>query len=152
MLQICHCSVDKTSLDKGDKVEELLTTPTPTASIKAPLSLIKLGLKRFNRECDVVVNGNPTTVRNSSGVAGERNTFRTPPSMSCRLIKLAKDVEHIGPSEQPFLRQHKKALLGILDQVEDAVGTDNDTVGDKTTHSLNHKRAFLTSSLLESTI
>lgn len=78
----------QTSLDKGDKVEELLTTPTPTASAKAPLSLSKLGLKRFNRERDVVVNGNQTTVSNSSGVAGERNPFRTPPSMSCRLDKV----------------------------------------------------------------
>ncbi|KAL5057456.1 hypothetical protein RYX36_029060 [Vicia faba] len=135
MLQIRRCSEDKTSLGKGDKVEELLITPTPTASAKAPLSLSKLGLKKLNRDRNVGVNGNPTTVSNSSGVAGERNPFRTPPSMSCRLDKLAKDVEYIGPSDQPFLRQHKKALLELLDQVEDAIGVDSDTVCDKTTHS-----------------
>ncbi|CAI8612315.1 unnamed protein product [Vicia faba] len=135
MLQIRRCSEDKTSLGKGDKVEELLITPTLTASAKAPLSLSKLGLKKLNRDRNVGVNGNPTTVSNSSGVAGERNPFRTPPSMSCRLDKLAKDVEHIGPSDQPFLRQHKKALLELLDQVEDAIGVDSDTVCDKTTHS-----------------
>ncbi|KAL5071161.1 hypothetical protein RYX36_022048, partial [Vicia faba] len=59
----------------------------------------------------------------------------TPPSMSCRLDKLAKDVEHIGPSDQPFLRQHKKAFLELLDQVEETIGVDSDIVCDKTTHS-----------------
>lgn len=78
----------QTSLNKGGKVEELLITPTPTASAKAPLSLSKLGLKKLNRDRDVGVNGNSTTLSNSSGVAGERNPFRTPPSMSCRLDKV----------------------------------------------------------------
>ncbi|CAJ2669775.1 unnamed protein product [Trifolium pratense] len=135
MLQICHCSEDKTSLDKGAKVEELLIKPTPSASAKAPLSLSKLGLKKLNPDRDVDFNGNPTTLSNSS-VFGGRNPFRTPPSLSCRVDKLAKDAEQNGPSDQPFLRQHKKALLELLDQVEDAIGVDNDTVCYKTTHSL----------------
>ncbi|XP_024627209.1 DNA replication ATP-dependent helicase/nuclease JHS1 isoform X2 [Medicago truncatula] len=134
MLQIRRCSEDKTSLDKGDKADELLITSTPNASTKAPLSLSKLGLKKLNPDRGVDCNGNPTTLSNSSVAVG-RNPFRTPPSLSCR--ELAKDDEHNGPSDQPFLRQHKKALLELLDQVEDAIGVDNDTVCDKTTHSCN---------------
>nr|XP_004516062.1 uncharacterized protein LOC101506617 [Cicer arietinum] len=107
MSSICSSSEEKTSLDKGDKVEELLVSPTPNASAKAPLSKSKLRLKKLNSDRVVDFNGNPTTLSNS-GMAGGRNPFRTPPSLSCRLDKLAKDVDHNKPSEQPFLRQHKK--------------------------------------------
>ncbi|WJX81359.1 DNA helicase [Trifolium repens] len=141
MLLIQRCSEDKTSLDKGAKVEELLITPTPSASAKAPLSLSKLGLKKLNPDRDVDFNCNPTTLSNSS-VSGERNPFRTPPSLSCRVDKLAKDAEHNGPSDQPFLRQHKKVLLELLDQVEDAIGVDNDAVCDKNTHSFKSQDDF----------
>ncbi|KAK2360181.1 DNA replication helicase [Trifolium repens] len=141
MLLIQRCSEDKTSLDKGAKVEELLITPTPSASAKAPLSLSKLGLKKLNPDRDVDFNCNPTTLSNSS-VSADRNPFRTPPSLSCRVDKLAKDAEHNGPSDQPFLRQHKKVLLELLDQVEDAIGVDNDTVCDKNTHSFKSQDAF----------
>ncbi|XP_073222002.1 DNA replication ATP-dependent helicase/nuclease JHS1 isoform X2 [Cicer arietinum] len=134
MSSICSSSEEKTSLDKGDKVEELLVSPTPNASAKAPLSKSKLRLKKLNSDRVVDFNGNPTTLSNS-GMAGGRNPFRTPPSLSCRLDKLAKDVDHNKPSEQPFLRQHKKALLELLDQVEDAIGVDSDTICDKATHS-----------------
>jgi DNA replication ATP-dependent helicase Dna2 len=79
--------VIQTSLDKGAKVEELLITPTPSASAKAPLSLSKLGLKKLNPDRDVDFNCNPTTLSNSS-VSGERNPFRTPPSLSCRVDKV----------------------------------------------------------------
>ncbi|KAK2413784.1 DNA replication helicase [Trifolium repens] len=141
MLLIQRCSEDKTSLDKGAKVEELLITPTPSASAKAPLSLSKLGLKKLNPDRDVDFNCNPTTLSNSS-VSADRNPFRTPPSLSCRVDKLAKDAEHNGPSDQPFLRQHKKVLLELLDQVEDAIGVDNDTVCDKNTHSFKSQDDF----------
>lgn len=30
------------------------------------------------------------------------------------LTQLAKDVEHIGPSDQPFLRQHKKVSPPLI--------------------------------------
>lgn len=75
----------QTSLDKGDKAEELLITSTPNESTKAPLSLSKLGLKKLNPNRGVDCNGNPTTLSNSS-VAGGRNPFRTPPSLSCREV------------------------------------------------------------------
>ncbi|WJX75871.1 DNA helicase [Trifolium repens] len=141
MLLIQRCSEDKTSLDKGAKVEQLLITPTPSASAKAPLSLSKLGLKKLNPDRDVDFNCNPTTLSNSS-VSADRNPFRTPPSLSCRVDKLAKDAEHNGPSDQPFLRQHKKVLLELLDQVEDAIGVDNDTVCDKNAHSFKSQDDF----------
>ncbi|KAJ1388065.1 P-loop containing nucleoside triphosphate hydrolase, partial [Sesbania bispinosa] len=136
LLPIRNCSEDKNSLDKDGKVEKLLTntSPTPNPSAKALVPVSKLGLKRINPDQNVEFNVNATTVSNSA-VPGGQSPFRTPPSLSYCQDKLAKDVEHSGPSDQLFLRQHKKALLELLDQVEDAIAVDNAAVWNKSTYS-----------------
>lgn len=92
----------QTSLDKGDKVEELLVSPTPNASAKAPLSKSKLRLKKLNSDRVVDFNGNPTTLSNS-GMAGGRNPFRTPPSLSCRLDKVINPLVYLLVLPEFFL-------------------------------------------------
>lgn len=84
-----------------------------------PASLVPLRFKRKNSACDDV-----------SG----RSPFRTPPSLShCPdKVRHAKNIEHGGPCDQILLRQNKKALLELLDQVEDAIG-----VGDATVSNIN---------------
>ncbi|KAL2337269.1 hypothetical protein Fmac_011715 [Flemingia macrophylla] len=66
-----------------------------------------------------------------------QSPFRTPPSLSCRpdKVQLAKDVECSGPCDQLFLRQKKKALLELLDQVEDAIAVDDAPVCNNNTDS-----------------
>ncbi|XP_061371204.1 DNA replication ATP-dependent helicase/nuclease JHS1 [Gastrolobium bilobum] len=129
-LPIRSCSEDKAN----GKVEKFLTSPTPKASAKSLVSTSKLGLKRINPGQDADFNVNATIVSNS-GVAGGQSPFRTPPSLSYSHDKLAKDIEHGGPADQLYLRQHKKALLELLDQVEDAISVDNATVYNKSTYS-----------------
>ncbi|KAK7350768.1 hypothetical protein VNO77_09705 [Canavalia gladiata] len=109
----------QTSLDNDGK-----------ASAKALLPVSKLGLKRVNHDRDVDVNPNKSN-------SGGQSPFRTPPSLSyCPdKVQLAKDIQQSGPCDQPFLRPHKKALLELLDQVEDAIAVDDATVCDNKTYS-----------------
>ncbi|XLR53934.1 hypothetical protein S83_004606, partial [Arachis hypogaea] len=51
--------------DKDDKVDELLTSPTPKASAKALPLMSKLGLKRINPEQSVDFDTNPITLGSS---------------------------------------------------------------------------------------
>ncbi|XLT83327.1 hypothetical protein HN873_005080, partial [Arachis hypogaea] len=54
--------------DKDDKVDELLTSPTPKASAKALPSMSELGLKRINPEQSVNFDTNPITLSYSEVV------------------------------------------------------------------------------------
>ncbi|CAJ1958757.1 unnamed protein product [Sphenostylis stenocarpa] len=79
--------------------------------VASPTPKVPLSFKRLNSTRDV------------SG----QSPFRTPPSLSYRPDKVqrVKDVEHKGQCDQPLLRQNKKALLELLDQVEDAIAVDD---------------------------
>ncbi|XP_025658786.1 DNA replication ATP-dependent helicase/nuclease JHS1 [Arachis hypogaea] len=137
LLPFRSCSEDKTFRDKDDKVDELLTSPTPKASAKALPSMSKLGLKRINPEQSVDFDTNPTTL-SYTGVSSRQSPFRTPPSLSHCPDKVhpINDIQCTGPSDQLYLRQHKKTLLELLDQVEDAIAVDDATVCNKGTDSL----------------
>ncbi|RYR73137.1 hypothetical protein Ahy_A02g007467 [Arachis hypogaea] len=62
--------------DKDDKVDELLTSPTPKTSAKALPSMSKLGLKRINPEQSVDFDTNPITLSYSEVVAGSFGCLR----------------------------------------------------------------------------
>ncbi|XP_022637202.1 DNA replication ATP-dependent helicase/nuclease DNA2 isoform X2 [Vigna radiata var. radiata] len=98
-------SGEETCLDK-------VASPTP----KVPLSF-----KRINSALDVI----------------GQSPFRTPPSLSYRPDKVqrSKDIEHKRLCDQPLLRQNKKALLELLDQVEDAIAIDDAPVFNSNTYS-----------------
>ncbi|RYR04969.1 hypothetical protein Ahy_B06g084783 isoform B [Arachis hypogaea] len=136
-LQAVSKHVPNTFRDKDDKVDELLTSPTPKASAKALPSMSKLGLKRINPEQSVDFDTNPTTL-SYTGVSSRQSPFRTPPSLSHCPDKVhpINDIQCTGPSDQLYLRQHKKTLLELLDQVEDAIAVDDATVCNKGTDSL----------------
>ncbi|RDX75612.1 DNA replication ATP-dependent helicase/nuclease DNA2, partial [Mucuna pruriens] len=91
------------------------TSPTPKAS------LVRSSFKRIN------------SARELTG----QSPFRTPPSLShCSdKVQLAKDIDRSTPCDQLFLRPNKKALLELLDQVEDAIAVDDATVCNNKTYS-----------------
>ncbi|GFP90454.1 DNA replication ATP-dependent helicase/nuclease dna2 [Phtheirospermum japonicum] len=68
-----------------------------------------------------------------SEVPYTRSPFSTPPSLSCCL---GKDAENNGDLDPLGLRQHKKALIELLDQVEDVIFVEhssskvNETISD----------------------
>ncbi|XP_048233494.1 DNA replication ATP-dependent helicase/nuclease JHS1 isoform X3 [Ricinus communis] len=63
-----------------------------------------------------------STFQDKPSHATPHTPFRTPPSLSYSHHSLANDAECNGVLlDQPTLRQHKKALLELLDQVEDVI-------------------------------
>ncbi|KAK7401394.1 hypothetical protein VNO78_12831 [Psophocarpus tetragonolobus] len=87
--------------------------------IISPAPKVPLSFKRINSACDV------------SG----QSPFRTPPSYRPDKVQRVKDIDCIRPCNKLLLRQNKKALLELLDQVEDAIAVDDDTVCNKNIHS-----------------
>ncbi|GAV87672.1 Cas_Cas4 domain-containing protein/Dna2 domain-containing protein/AAA_11 domain-containing protein/AAA_12 domain-containing protein [Cephalotus follicularis] len=60
----------------------------------------------------------------------QHSPFRTPPSLPSCHDKLANDVKCNGSPDHLGLRQHKKALLQLLDQVEDVISVDDSVSND----------------------
>ncbi|KAK9911334.1 hypothetical protein M0R45_035251 [Rubus argutus] len=92
----------KQSQDDGaGKVEQSLSS----------VSLNRVGVKRVKPDQNVDHNGNVAD-RTISEIANSQSPFRTLPSLS---------YFH----DKPGLRQHKKALLELLDQVEDVISVED---------------------------
>ncbi|QCD95507.1 DNA replication ATP-dependent helicase Dna2 [Vigna unguiculata] len=89
--------------------------------VASPTPKVPLSFKRINSALDVI----------------GQSPFRTPPSLSYRPDKVqrSKDIEHKRPCDQLLLRQNKKALLELLDQVEDAIAIDDAPVCNSNTYS-----------------
>ncbi|XP_054795481.1 DNA replication ATP-dependent helicase/nuclease JHS1-like isoform X1 [Prosopis cineraria] len=132
LLPVGISSENQTSLTKGGKFEKILASPSTKAAERSTVLKNEKGLKRINADQDMVFNVSSTAV-NGSGVITVQSPFRTPPSLSyCSdKVQLVRDVEHNGLSDQLYLRQHKKALLELLDQVEDAICVEDATICDK---------------------
>ncbi|KAL5148049.1 DNA replication ATP-dependent helicase/nuclease DNA2 [Glycine soja] len=100
----------RSSGNKETCLDKVITSPNP----KVPLSF-----KRISSARDV------------SG----QSPFRTPPSYRPDKVQRVKDIERIRPCDNLLLRQNKKALLELLDQVEDAIAVDDVTVCNNNTYS-----------------
>ncbi|KAH9622076.1 hypothetical protein KSS87_007326, partial [Heliosperma pusillum] len=122
------CSFQQLSDDKGSncakgKVDEASSVTRMDAREKS-LLLNGVASKDKSRGQDIDANGKVdyATELNSSAASSTQSPFRTPPSLSYRLDKHTGSSNHkIGLRECTGLRQHKKALLDLLDQVETAI-------------------------------
>ncbi|KAL0547963.1 hypothetical protein IC582_012402 [Cucumis melo] len=122
-LRIRQCSRNKTSSVEPGNFEQL-SSPNPKPSERSMASLNKTGLKRVNPKHDVEPNGVANDSLSGSIVANSPSPFQTPPSLSY-CDKVANDVAACNEApDHPILRPHKKALLELLDQVEDVISVD----------------------------
>ncbi|KAL3613640.1 hypothetical protein CASFOL_041714 [Castilleja foliolosa] len=72
-----------------------------------------------------------------SEVQYTQSPFSTPPSLSCCL---GKDVDYNGEPDPLGLRQHKKALIELLDEVEDVIFVEHSSSNVKETISDAERR------------
>ncbi|BFG21385.1 hypothetical protein CerSpe_076590 [Prunus speciosa] len=128
-LTINQCSQKKTSPVKAGKVEKWLPSQTLNTSERSLVSLNKVGVKRVNPDQDMDSNENVSDMT-ISGRASRQSPFRTPPSLSYCHDKLTNGVACNEGSDQPGFRQHKKALLELLDQVEDVISVEDSVSND----------------------
>ncbi|XP_059451094.1 DNA replication ATP-dependent helicase/nuclease JHS1 isoform X1 [Corylus avellana] len=133
-LHLCQCSQNKISPGTAGKVEKWLSSPSKKADEKSLVSTNRVGLKRVNPDRDMDLYGNENELT-STGVASRQSPFRTPPSLSYCHDKIANGVACNGASDQLGLRQHKKALLELLDQVEDVISVEDSLSSDMEAYS-----------------
>ncbi|KAM7512220.1 hypothetical protein LguiB_011095 [Lonicera macranthoides] len=122
-----HCSHNKTSIGSVGKLEKWLSSPPMSAAEKSLIFSNKIGLKgvRLDQEMDLLGSDeNANENNNDSGLLNSQSPFKTPPSLSYCNDKPADGVDPNGVSDQLGSRQHKKALLDLLDQVEDVISVE----------------------------
>ncbi|VVA90552.1 unnamed protein product [Arabis nemorensis] len=119
------CSLDKKQCHTSDitsKVEQWLSSPSKKA-FKRPAFVANRVMERVNPSPDAefeIIN------TSSSG----NSPFQTPPSLSCAHNKVPSTVTCSEACGYTGTGQHKKALLELLDQVEDVISVDDKTADD----------------------
>ncbi|KVH97095.1 Dna2 [Cynara cardunculus var. scolymus] len=124
-IQISPCS--------AVKLEKFLSSP-PLKAAENSLKFLKgITLGKCNLDQDMIsfCNNEKATDKNNINF---RSPFKTPPS--CH-NKTADSDDTYEESTQLGLRQHKKALLELLDQVEDAICVEDQVCTDKSTSYQN---------------
>ncbi|KAH7849649.1 hypothetical protein Vadar_020933 [Vaccinium darrowii] len=123
-LNFHHCQLNKSSPRSPGKLEKWLSSPPLKPTEKSSLSMNGVSLKRFNPHLDMDQSQENSYDNNDSCVTNSQSPFKTPPSLSyCH----DKPDDGAGPNEmtdQLGSRQHKKALLELLDQVEGVLSVD----------------------------
>ncbi|XP_058204643.1 DNA replication ATP-dependent helicase/nuclease JHS1 isoform X2 [Rhododendron vialii] len=125
-LDFHHCQLNKSSPRSPGKIEKWLSSPPLKSTEKSSLSTNGVSLKRFNPNLDIGFHRSQENSNDNSNtcVTNSPSPFKTPPSLSyCH----DKPDDGAGPHEttdQLDSRQHKKALLELLDQVEGVLSVD----------------------------
>ncbi|KAL5799099.1 hypothetical protein ACOSQ2_003919 [Xanthoceras sorbifolium] len=135
-LTIHQCSTNKTiqaSTGTVGKVDKWHSSPVLNATEQPLVRANKVGVKRINVSQDADIPGIATNVHNT--ISSQQSPFRTPPSLSYCHDKPVDGDACSGASDQLGLRQHKKALLELLDQVEDAISVEDTVSSDMEAHS-----------------
>ncbi|CAH2038530.1 unnamed protein product [Thlaspi arvense] len=108
--------------DITSKVEQWLSSPSKKAFKRPAFSATRV-MERVNPSLDAEFE---TVNTCSSG----NSPFKTPPSLSCSHNKLPCTVTCSAACGITGAGQHKKALLELLDQVEDVISVDDKTADD----------------------
>ncbi|KAH6793808.1 DNA replication helicase [Perilla frutescens var. hirtella] len=123
-----ECSQEKVKIspNMSGKLEKWLSSP-PLKPHKKPLMSDGLASRKLNRGQDLSCPGNHRNMnsRDKSDLPDAQSPFSTPPSLSCCHDKAVEEVNLKGVPDQLGSRQHKKALIELLDQVEDVISVDS---------------------------
>ncbi|KAL1802450.1 hypothetical protein ACET3Z_031097 [Daucus carota] len=120
-MTIQKCSLDKDSDASTGKLEKWLSSPPLKALENSLILSDQTSLRNANSEHGRTDCGND---KDKSGAGKSQSPFQTPPSLSYCNNKPAEGVNSNGVSDQHETRQHKKALLDLLDQVGDVLSVD----------------------------
>ncbi|XP_023743662.1 DNA replication ATP-dependent helicase/nuclease JHS1 [Lactuca sativa] len=129
IMKFKQSSDNKLSPCSAVKLERFLSSP-PLKGAENSLKFIKgINLEKRNLEQDLISYGSNEKAIDKHNV-DFRSPFKTPPS--CH-DKNADSVDTNGESTQLGSKQHKKALLELLDQVEDVICVEDQVCTDTKT-------------------
>ncbi|XP_051146312.1 DNA replication ATP-dependent helicase/nuclease JHS1 [Andrographis paniculata] len=150
-MNLQKCSQVQTSPIMSRKLERWLSSPPPKTDKELLICFDKVASRKSNSADDIHCHekSRPINNNNKSAIRSTQSPFSTPPSLSFCHNKDLDDVDSCGVPDQLGSRQHKKALIELLDQVEDVISVEpsstieNETFLDvkrppKANHALNH--------------
>ncbi|XP_042487896.1 DNA replication ATP-dependent helicase/nuclease JHS1 isoform X2 [Macadamia integrifolia] len=134
-LNFHKCSQKQSPPGSVGKLETWLSSPPPKAPERSVIVSKKLCPKGVEQEQAVEFQGsclNSSDWNNTGAVKCQSpfSPFRTPPSMSFCPDDTVNDSMCKETCDQPGLWQHRKALLELLDQVEDVISVEESVTND----------------------
>ncbi|XP_058104199.1 DNA replication ATP-dependent helicase/nuclease JHS1 isoform X2 [Magnolia sinica] len=131
------CSQKQSSPCSSGKLEKWLSSPTLKAPERSSSFTKRVSFEAFDQEKQTeVCNGLGSRADpNINSIVNTQSPFRTPPSMSYCPAESNVGVVCNGESDHSDSRQHRKALLELLDQVEDVIAVEEPV--------FNHAREYL---------
>ncbi|GAB2252241.1 hypothetical protein Droror1_Dr00005088, partial [Drosera rotundifolia] len=126
-LNLRKCSSNMVSPASESNPEELPHSPPFKVPRKSSLLSNGEGLKKIKEHQDANIDAQEVTVSDVNNLALScQSPFRTPPSLSFSSSKSARSVvQNYNVLESLGLRQHRKALLDLLDQVNDVISVED---------------------------
>ncbi|XP_073037531.1 DNA replication ATP-dependent helicase/nuclease JHS1 isoform X4 [Primulina eburnea] len=144
-LNFQQCSMKKmqTSPGMSRKLEKLLSAQPLKAAEKSLMYSNIASSRKVNSARDARCTGSCENTNNNinSEELNTQSPFTTPPSMSCCQGKVPKDVDSNGIPDHMGSWKNKKALIELLDQVEDVISVDPTIPKDRET-SIGTERSF----------
>ncbi|GAB4862029.1 hypothetical protein Ancab_037283 [Ancistrocladus abbreviatus] len=126
-----QCSNNKILTDSQDRHANLLSSPSFRVLGRNSVLSNRESLKKISSDRDTSTHrqeGSAKDVR-QLGICNSQSPFPTPPSLAyCNRKSNNSAVHNDGVPESMGLRQHKKALLELLDQVKDAISDEESTL------------------------
>lgn len=125
-LNIQECSLKKTPPEKETKFQKWLYSPPSKALDKSLVCSNMASLRKNNTDhtMDLWENNRNPNCQRKTEVINSQSPFQTPPSLTYGSDKPACVVDPNEATEQLGSRQHKKALIELLDQVEDVISVE----------------------------
>ncbi|XP_010275324.1 PREDICTED: DNA replication ATP-dependent helicase/nuclease DNA2 [Nelumbo nucifera] len=135
-LNFRRCSQKQSPPNSVGKLETWLSSPTMKDPERSLVLSRRISLKAIEPVRGVEFNGSCSGADdlNNSNVVKRHSPFRTPPSVSCCSDGSANGILCQEASNQLGLRQHRKALLDLLDQVEDVIAVEDTVVNETDTY------------------
>ncbi|KAK2968501.1 hypothetical protein RJ640_027551 [Escallonia rubra] len=139
--KVMRVLADSSRLNQCSQSKACFSPPLKAAG-KSLIFSNRISLRKVNGDHDMGLHEskeNPSDM-NDSGVPDGQSPFKTPPSLSYCHDKVTDGVDPNGVFDQLGSRQHKKALLELLDQVEDALSVEEPLCKDaKALHEFQDK-------------
>ncbi|KAG5627158.1 hypothetical protein H5410_012376 [Solanum commersonii] len=108
------------------KFEKWLCSPPPKALDKSLVCSNTASMRNKNTDhtMDLWENNGNSNCQSKTEVINSQSPFQTPPSLTYGSDKPANVVDSNEATDQFGSRQHKKALIELLDQVEDVISVE----------------------------
>ncbi|XP_031092095.1 DNA replication ATP-dependent helicase/nuclease JHS1 isoform X1 [Ipomoea triloba] len=137
--QQCSQKKVKTSPQPSGKVQKWLSSPPPKKAENSLVHPNKTTVTSVNVDqvMDIHAKNGKTNGEKNSAIANSQSPFKTPPSLTYCNDKSGKGSDASEVADLLGSKHNKKALIELLDQVEDVISVESSVSGDNKISSGN---------------